>query len=233
MSAVNAIAAQRARASGGSSTPAKRRALAIALLVLAVVLVIAAIAVPAWWLYKRYADSAAMASRQLASYTALNQLRPSLLQGVETLKAKETRKYFVKGNTPALMSADLQDTIRTLVENNGGRIVVSQLLPHRDEGGYRVLNASVQVTANIQNLRRILYEMEARTPYLFVENLNIRSQVQPPPLFKPTPGFEPDMFIQFDVSGIAPANGVVENKDAGEAPKSNAPPAAAVPGGKA
>lgn len=228
MSATNAVTAMsRPR---GLADPRRRRVLAIAVFLLLIALLIAAIAVPAWWLYKRYADSAAMASRQLASYTALNQLRPSLLQGVETLKAKQTRKYFVKGNTPALMGADLQDAIRTLVESNGGRVVVSQLLPHRDDGNYRVLNASVQVTANIQNLRRILYEMEARTPYLFIENLNIRAQV--PASYKPMPGFEPDMFIQFEVSGIAPVNGIDDSRDVGDTQKTNAAPATPVAGGK-
>jgi general secretion pathway protein M len=200
------------KSAGSLDSATKRRVLAVGLLVCAVLLLLAAIVVPSWWLYQRYDTSAATMSRQLSSYTALNQLRPSLLQGVETLKAADPRKFFVKGNTPALMGADLQDTVRNYVESNGGRIMSSQLMPHKDEGGYRLLTASVMISANIQNTRRILYEIEGRTPYLLIENFTVRSQV--PPSFKAVPGFEPDMTVSFDVVGMAPTNGVVTATEA-------------------
>jgi len=50
-------------------------------------------------------------------------------------------------------------------------------------------------------LRKILNTIESNTPYLFVENLTVRTQV--PAGFKPQPGAEPDMFVQFDISGYA------------------------------
>jgi general secretion pathway protein M len=185
----------------------KRRAGAIALLVLAILLIIAAIAVPAWLLYQRYATASAMLTRQLSSYTALNHLRPTLLQGVETLRGKKTQTFFVKGNTPALMGADLQDVVRNVIEAGGGRLMSSQLLPHKDEGGYRLVTATIMVSANVQNARRILYDIESRTPYLLIENFTVRSQV--PPGYKPVAGFEPDMMLTFDVIGMAPSAGVV------------------------
>jgi hypothetical protein len=37
---------------------------------------------------------------------------------------------------------------------------------------------------------------------LFLDNLTVRAQV--PSGFKPQPGFEPEMFVQFDVSGLVP-----------------------------
>lgn len=39
------------------------------------------------------------------------------------------------------------------------------------------------------------------SPICFVDSLVVRAQV--PPGYKPPPGFEPEMFIQFDVSGYA------------------------------
>lgn len=38
-------------------------------------------------------------------------------------------------------------------------------------------------------------------PYLFVDNLSVRTQVQPN--FRPQPGAEPEMFVVLDVSGYA------------------------------
>ncbi len=183
------------------AAPRNSRVAAVLLLVLVGMLMIATLGISAWWLYQRYDAAEQQMARQLSSYTGLNQLRPKLLQATETLRAKDVRKYFLKGATPALVGADLQDVVKAIVEANNGRVLSSQLLAHKDDSGYRLAIATTQMTANIQNFRQILYAIESREPYLFVENLTIRAQV--PSGFKPQAGFEPDMFIQFDVSGLA------------------------------
>ena len=185
----------------GFESPNASRSAAIALLAVVVLIVIAALAVPAWFLYQRYHAKEALMVRQLSSYTALNELRPKLMRAVEVLKTRDTKKYFLRGATPALAGADLQDVARQMIEANNGRLLSSQLLPHKDDGAIRTVNAKLQISANIQNLRQILYGIESREPFLFIENLQIRAQV--PGDFKPQPGFEPEMFIQFDVSGLA------------------------------
>lgn len=184
-----------------ASAAASRRT-AVALLVVAIVLAVAAVAVPAWFLFERYDQTANQLSRQLRSYTALNLLRPRLLEAVEAFKSNDTRKYFVKGATAALAGADLQEVTKSIIEANNGRVLSSQLLAHKDETNYRQVNATIQMTANIQNLRQVLYALESREPYLFLDNLTIRAQV--PSGFKPQPGFEPEMFVQFDVSAVVP-----------------------------
>ena len=194
------------------SSPAANRNAAIVLLIVAVLVVIAGLALPAWWLYDRYDASATQLARQLRSYTSLNQLRPTLMKSVEALKAKDIKKFFLKGATAALAGADLQEMARTVIESNNGKLLSSQLLAHKDENGYRQVNATIQMTANIQNLRQVLHAIEGREPYLFLDNLTVRAQV--PSGFKPQPGFEPEMFVQFDVSGLVPITPVAAPADA-------------------
>lgn len=182
-------------------TPAANRAAAIGLLIVAVLLAVALIALPTWWLFNRYDSDTALMARQLRSYTSLNQLRPSLVKSVDALKARDPGKFFVKGATAALAGAELQDIAKAAIEAGGGRILSSQLLAHKDENGLRQVNATIQMTANIQNLRLILHAMESREPFLFLDNLTVRAQV--PSGFKPQAGFEPEMFVQFDVSALA------------------------------
>ena len=71
----------------------------------------------------------------------------------------------------------------------------------KDEGRYRQITVNVQLTANIFALRKILNAIDNNTPYLFVDNLMVRSQV--PANFRPGPGAEPEIFVQFDVSGFS------------------------------
>jgi general secretion pathway protein M len=204
-------------------TPSANRNAALALLVVAIVIVIALIAGPAWWLYERYESSASMLARQYRSYTSLNQMRPALMKSVEALKARDTKKYFLKGATAALAGAELQDVARGVIEANNGKLLSSQLLAHKDDNGYRQVNATITMMASIQNLRQVLYAMETREPYLFVDNLTVRSQV--PSNFKPQPGIEPELFVQFDVAGLTPI--------AQTTPASDAKPAAGKTAAKA
>jgi hypothetical protein len=87
------------------------------------------------------------------------------------------------------------------VEANGGRLITMQAPNVKDEGRYRQITVNVQLTANIFALRKILNAIDNYTPYLFVDNLMVRSQV--PGNFKPGPGAEPEVFVQFEVSGFA------------------------------
>ncbi len=183
-------------------TAGANRNAALGILAVVVIGVIALIGGPAWWLYDRYESSAAMLARQYRSYSSLNQMRPALVKSVEALKARDTKKYFLKGGSAALAGAELQDVARGLIEANNGKLLSSQLLAHKDDNGYRQVNATITMMASIQNLRQVFYAMESRDPYLYVDNLVVRSQV--PSNFKPQPGIEPELFVQFDVSALTP-----------------------------
>lgn len=176
-----------------------------------VTFIIAAFAVPAWLAHQHYDDHLERMARQLRGYTALNQSRPLLQQSLETLKTRNPQKLYLKGTTPALMSAELQDMVKAIIESSGGRILSVQNLPNKEDNGHKQVGATLQTSINTPNLRRALYALETNTPYLFVENLTVRSQVGPG--FKPPPGFEQELFVQLDVIGYSASAsaGTMEN----------------------
>ena len=182
-------------------TPKANRLAALSLLALTVILVIAAVAVPTYWAREHYDSSNALTSRKLNAYTTLNQTRPKLMGLVEVLRAKEAKKFFLKGATPALASAELQDLARTMIEASGGKFLSSQATANKEDSGYRQIGTKIQMSTNIQNLRNVLYALETREPYLFVDGLTVRGNV--PPGFKPAPGVEPEMYVEFDLIGYA------------------------------
>ena len=183
-------------------TPRANRVAALALLALAIMALLALIAVPTYFAHVHYDSANAKTARLLSAYTALNQTRPKLLQSVEHLRGKDAGKFYLKGATPALASAELQDIAKSIIETNGGRILSIQAMANKDDNGYRQIAATMQMSMTIQNLRRVLYAMETKVPYLFVDSLIVRTQV--PPGFKPAPGVEPELFVQFDVAGFTP-----------------------------
>ena len=186
------------------TTPASRRAFALSLLGLAVLLLLAAAIVPVWLLHRYYDSHLQSKARELQTYTVLNDARPKMLKAVETLKERDTKKFFLKGATPALASAELQDVVKSVVEANGGRVLSTQAIQHKDDGSYRQVTTMVQLSLNIQSLRKVLYTLESREPYLFIDNLKVSSLMLAVNL-KPNPGFEPEMSVQMDVSGYTAA----------------------------
>ncbi len=181
----------------------QQRIFAIAILIAAILLPVAAVGALAWIGHRHYDDAIFKTTRQLKSQSAANAGRPQLLQTVELLKAKDIKKYFLKGSTPALAGAELQELVKAVAEQNSGRVLSVQMLPHKDVEGYRQLSASLQMSVSVPNLRAILYALESREPYVFVDGLKVTSQAGFG--FKPAPGApEVEHFVQIDVSGIAP-----------------------------
>jgi general secretion pathway protein M len=179
----------------------KRKRLAIGLLVAGIVLLLAIFALPVWLVHRHYDDALEQISQRLTRYERLAATRAEQQAKLEAVRALNSRKYFLKASAPSLAAAEIQDRAKNFVEANGGRPISVQVAAPKDEGRFKQVTVTVQLNANITALRKILYAIETNEPYLFVDNLMIRSQV--PPGFKASPGFEPEMFIQFDVSAYA------------------------------
>ncbi|MGZ5032103.1 MAG: type II secretion system protein GspM [Usitatibacter sp.] len=181
--------------------PKQSRQLAVGLLVGAILAAIAAIAIPVWLLNRHYEAALDDATNKLDRYRRIATTRPEVVRQIEAMRAKEPRKFFLRSGATAMSAAEAQEALRAIIEAGGGRLITMQAPTARDEGRYRQISVNVQLTANIFALRKILNAIETNTPYLFIDNLLVRSQV--PGNFRPGPGAEPDMFVTFDVSGYA------------------------------
>jgi general secretion pathway protein M len=177
-----------------------RRA-AVAVLLGAILAIVAAVALPVWLLHRHYDLALADAAERLDRFGRIAAARPMIAQQLDAMRAKEARKFFLRSGAPALSAAEAQEAVRSIVEGSGGRLITMQAPVSREEGRYRQVSVNVQLTANVQAMRKILHGIENHVPFLFVDNLTIRSQV--PSTFKPSPGAEPEMFMQFDVSGYS------------------------------
>lgn len=185
-----------------ASWPAdKRRKAALGLAAGALALLAVAIAVPLWLAHQHYDDALEDIEKRLVRYERLAAARPALEQKLEGVRALGSRKYFLKASAASLSAAEVQDRVRQFIETAGGRVISVQMGTAKDDGRFKQVPVTVQANANILVTRRILHALETNEPYLFVDSLVVRAQV--PPGHKPAPGFEPEMFIQFDVSGYA------------------------------
>jgi len=180
------------------------RRMALALLIAGSVVVVAVVGLPFWLLYRHYDQALAENSSLSDRYGRIAGTRGELTRQLEAMRANEPRKLYLRSGGPALSAAEAQEALRALIESGGGRLITMQAPTYKDEGRYRQISVNVQLTANIFALRKILNAIETNVPYLFVDNLTVRSQI--PSTFRPQPGQEPEMFVQLDVSGYAPAS---------------------------
>ena len=181
--------------------PQRSRRAALGILAAMVLAVIVAIAIPIWLLHRHYDVALAQDFDKLERYRRIAATRPQVLREIEAMSSRDPRKFFLRSGAAALSAAEAQEAIRGLVESSGGRLITMGAPASREEGRYRQVTVNVQLTANIFALRKILNAIESNTPYLFVDNLTVRTQV--PAAFRPAPGAEPEMFVQFDISGYA------------------------------
>ena len=182
--------------------PERQRALAIALFVAAVVAVVAALIMPLYLLHKHYDDKIAEFSDRIERYRRIAAQAPEYRKALDTMRAKDGRRFFLKNTAPNLAGAELQEQVRAAIESNGGRITTSQNQGPKDEGRFRQITVSVQFFASSPALQKILYALESQPPYLSVESITMR------PLnafrgFKPAIGQEPEINVQLDVAGFA------------------------------
>lgn len=184
-----------------SANPPRSRQVAIGLLIAAIVAVVAVFAFPTWYLYNRYDRELADREEKLERFRRIAGTRPEVARQLEAMRAKETRRFFLRSGAAALSVAEAQEIVRGIVEASGARLITTQALPSKDDGRYRQVAAQVQLAANIYALRTLLHKIETNVPYLFVDNLMVKTQV--PGNFKPGPGAEPEMFITFDVHGYS------------------------------
>ena len=181
-----------------SMTPVQSKLAAIVLLLCAVAVVVSAIAVP-WWLLKRHYDVALEdAITRLQRYSKIAGMHGGLQKKAEDLKSLNTTSHFLKSSSPALAATELQELVKTILEARGGKINSIQILPHKDEGEYRMVPVALQMAAPQSALRGMLHALESLQPYLFIDNLSIRS-----PAGNQVRAVEPDVIIQFDLTGYA------------------------------
>jgi hypothetical protein len=185
-------------------SPEERRKAALGFLAAAVAIAVAAAAIPLWLAHRHYDNALEDMDARLLRYERLAASRPALEQKLEAVRAMGGRRYFLKASAASLSAAEIQERVRQFIDANGARLISVQVGAPREDGRFRQVTVTVQLNASTPALRRILLALESAEPSIFVDSLMVRAQV--PPGYKVQAGFEPEMFVQFEISGYAIAS---------------------------
>jgi general secretion pathway protein M len=81
---------------------------------------------------------------------------------------------FLAGRDDALMIAELQTRLRTLVVARASEFSSAQALPPRSLDGLTYLGVRMQLKGQLRDIQAILHTIETTAPFLFVERVQLR-----------------------------------------------------------
>src|SRR5205085_229414 len=103
--------------------------------------------------------------------------KPTLERELEALRTQSASgQLALRAANSQLAAAEMQDRLKRLIEASGGTMKSTQVLPGRDEKGFRRVALRVTMDGDTEALQKIFYGVETATPLMFVDNIEVRSR---------------------------------------------------------
>ena len=113
---------------------------------------------------------------QTVRYRRLLQTLPGLQAELKQVRSNEDVKvFYFDAKTPALAGAQLQREVPKMVKASGGRLVSTQILPPPEDEQPPKVQVRAQIQGTTDALLDVLYEIEKARPFLFVDQMSVRS----------------------------------------------------------
>ena len=176
--------------------PGLRRLLAVALLALLAAGVHATVTGPLLELYGGDRDRIAASQMAIPRYQQIGQRLQRLERQLAELRSNPAGEAgYLEGDDEAMTGAALQLRLKQLLQREGGQLKSTQMLSGRDEGEVRRVALRGQIVTSAGVLQRVLYDLEAGSPYLFIDNLELRPAAS-------ADGGEPALDARFELYGF-------------------------------
>jgi general secretion pathway protein M len=153
------------------------RTLAIAILTVGFAGPVVAVVMPLTNDYDTTRARIAEAARSLAHYRQIAERLPERrVRLAALLQRSKQQSGFLANRSETLIGAELQSRVKRLVEAANGELRSSQVLPARDQDGYRQVSVRVEMVAELPAAQSVLYQIEASAaPVLFLDEVNLRA----------------------------------------------------------
>jgi general secretion pathway protein M len=117
------------------------------------------------------------AVHQLAVYRAEIAMRPELETALKDLRQRAAATPgLITSDSVALAQAQLQDEVKSIVTDNQGEVRTAQIVPSTTVDGFQVIAIQYDLGVPMAKLRDLIYAIETRSPYLFVDDADIVAQ---------------------------------------------------------
>jgi general secretion pathway protein M len=139
-------------------------------------LLVAAILLPWWQRLQSLDGQYEQGLDQLQRYQQLVATLPALRRELASEQANdEFKAFYFDAETPALAGARLQSEVQEMVRSAGARPISTQILPANQEEQPPRVRIRTQLQGTTDELLDVLYRIETARPFLFVDQMSIRS----------------------------------------------------------
>ena len=112
--------------------------------------------------------------------------------------------HYLDGATYAVAAASLQDSIKLVVETEGGQIQSIQTMPSRANEEIGRVAIRVQSLMVVETLLQTFHRLEAGAPYLFIDNLEVQGRLSRRARLGEATDEEAELLVWFDLYGFLP-----------------------------
>lgn len=157
--------------------PQQRRLALIGGCALLLALVYLALISPLLALHDSWSQELARKRQLLSKYQSLVASKTRIEQGNKAMKAAlaQAESQFLTSSNPAVASADLQEILKKLIQENGVSMTSAKVLQPREAGPYLEVPVQVQLACTTGQLLTILYQLEHHKKLLFVPELEVNA----------------------------------------------------------
>ena len=154
------------------------RAAAVSLLVAVIGLVVLVVLVPLFAYSARLSDEIDQDAALIGRLEKLAAARGTYEAQVATLEEQRTDStVYLPGPSEGVAGAGLQQLFTTIVDDRGGTLRSTQSLPpESDDGGVERIAVRFVLEASVAELANMLADLESRTPYVFVGDLDVQTK---------------------------------------------------------
>ena len=130
---------------------------------------------PAFKIKKENVDRIDDLSFQLSKFSHAEAKIKQLKNEIDSINNSDINKDdFLKGNAPAIVAANLQKKLKTMVKSSGGNLVSTHAITGKDDGVYPKVTIKVHMQVDMKALQTVLYNLTINKPLLFIDNLLIQ-----------------------------------------------------------
>ncbi len=156
------------------SNPRTQRWLAVGLLLLVIATVVFVVILPLLNMGMAYHEEKNDLLFRLQRQQTIAGRQQQVSDALETIKQQfQEQGYFSTSSTEALVSAELQNIVKTAVSDAGGQLTSTQGLPGAQQNGFFRIAVKVRMTGSIEALVSVLNTIESAVPILVVDQLDI------------------------------------------------------------
>ena len=154
----------------------QRQLLAVAILALILFMVTTLTILPLWAVNRHYTNTI----DELDTRLQILQRAVSASDGLRTQhdqlkRSLASNRHYLQGNSDALAAANLQSTVKRVALSRRMEVLSTQILPSQEEAGFTRVALKVRMRGTLDNTVQLMHSLETSQPYLFLDNVTIRS----------------------------------------------------------